>query len=160
MKPSSVVTAALMGLAVYFLLQFVFGTYGVVAYAVMSDYLERSREALETALERRTEFQSEVDSLTVDAEQIRVEARRIGFVDEDEIVVRIDGRERVSAFEYDPGSLPVDVPWPRDNRPLFRSIGLAVTLLILLLHLLGTPPNAVPSRRVRDEEWEIEIGSR
>ena len=158
MKPTSVVTAALMGLAVYLLLQFVFGTYGVVAHAVISDYLERSQVALTRVRERRDEFQREVDSLTGDVETIRVEARRIGIVASDEIVVRVDGRERRPTYRYSPGEQPLEVPWPRDNRPLFRAGGFAVTLLVLLVNLLGSPP---PRRRTaREEEWEVEITDR
>lgn len=160
MKPSSMVTAALTGLAVYFLLQFVFGAYGVVAYSVVSDYLDRSRDALTQAQGQQLVFQREIDSLTMDSERILVEARAIGIVGDNEVVVRINGRPRTPVYRYDPGALPTDVPWPRDNRPLFRSIGLAASLLILLLHLLSAPaPERMP-RGLRDEEWEIEIGTR
>ena len=158
MKPTSVVTAALMGLAVYLLLQFVFGMYGLVAHTVVSDYLDRSRDTLVRVRERREELQREVEALTGDAETIRIEARRIGIVASDEVVVRVDGRDRRPRYRYSSGEQPLEVPWPRDNRPLFRAVGFATTLLVLLVYLLGSPP---PRRRpARDEEWEIEITER
>jgi len=160
MKPSSLVIAALSGFFVYLLLQIVFGMYGVIATDVLTTYLEESRTDLAIAREYRSRFQQEIDSLTTDEEQIRIEARAIGMVDDSEVVLRINGHRRIPAYRYDPGVLPVEIPWPRDNRPLFRSIGFAAALLVMLLYLLNVPKSAPSPRRVRDDEWDVEIGTR
>lgn len=159
MKPSSVMTAALSGLVVYLLLQIVFGMYGVIATGVMTEYLEASRRDLLDAQEQRVRFQQEIESLTTDEERIRIEARAIGMVDDTDVVVRVNGYQRAPRYSYDPGVLPVEIPWPRDNRPLFRSIGLATALLVMLLYLLRVPQSVPPPRRARDEEWDVEIGT-
>jgi cell division protein FtsB len=156
MKLASAVIAGLTAITVYLSLQLVFGSYGVIAHSVVSEYLDRSEEALEVAVQRRNDLQREIASLTADRETIRVEARRIGFVAPDETLVRVAGRDRHTAFRYALGSLPADVPIPRDNRPLFRSIALAAALIVLIVAFLRAPEDT-PRPGRRDEEWEIEV---
>ncbi len=159
MKPSSVLIALLLGISVYLLLQLSFGTHGIVARSVLLDYLVDAESALSDAQLQGAELQREIESLTSDPERIIIEARRIGMVGEREVIVRLDGYGRLPAYQYQPGSLPTDVPWPSDNRPLFRSIALAVTLFVLLIYLFKTPATQQLPKR-RDDEWEIHVDER
>lgn len=158
MKLWSLLYAALIGLGTYLLLELFFGSYGLVAYRLMTEHVTIARTELTALEDRHEELSRQVRLLTAEAETIRLEARDSGLVAENEYVVRIDGREPRPRHRYLPGSLPPAVPETRDNRPLFRSIGLAVALVYILVDALASQPSLsfVPRRR-RDHRWDVEV---
>lgn len=158
MKPWSLLCAALIGLASYFTLELFFGSYGLVAYRLMEDYRAVARDELEHIAERHAALERQIRLLSGNAETIRLEARDSGLIRPDEYVVRIEGREPRPRHRYLPGSLPPAVPVSRDNRPLFRSIALAVSLVFLLVDTLSFQPRMFTLHRRRDEgSWEVEV---
>ncbi|MFW5693756.1 MAG: FtsB family cell division protein [Alkalispirochaeta sp.] len=160
MKLWSVVIAALVGVAAYLLLELFFGSYGFVAFELMEEYVDLSNQELQELEERHASLQEQVRQLTTSRETIRLEARDSGLVRTDEYVVRIEGREPRPRHRYSPGSLPPVVPRTRDNRPLFRSIGVAVALVYILVDALAAHPNSMASpgrRRARESAWDVEV---
>lgn len=158
MKPWSLLCAALIGIASYFTLELFFGSYGLVAYRLMEDYRAVAREELEHIAEHHAELERQIRLLSTDSETIRLEARDSGLVLPDEYVVRIEGREPRPRHRYLPGSLPPAIPVSRDNRPLFRSIALAVSLVFLLVDTLSVQPRLFTMHRRRDEGlWDVEV---
>lgn len=137
MKLSWLVIAALLGLGVYLSLELLFGPYGLVAYHQLERFRERSLVEFEVLHRQTAELQRQVRMLTTDAETIRLEARDIGLVAANEVVVRLENRDPRPRHRYMPGTLPAQMKQVRDNRPLFRSLGLTVFLLSLLIPLAG-----------------------
>jgi cell division protein FtsB len=158
MKLWSLVLSAFVGVAAYLLLELFFGSYGLVSYQLLSEHSLRAREGLAELEAHHDELEQQVRLLTTDAETIRIEARDSGLVGSDEIVLRVAGREPRPRHRYMPGSLPPTVPQTRDNRPLFRAIGLAVALVYILVDALRVPPALTIFRRTRRHgEWKIEV---
>jgi cell division protein FtsB len=158
MKLWSLVLSALVGVAAYLLLELFFGSYGLVSYRILSEHARRAEEGLAELQEHHDELGQQVRLLTTDIETIRIEARDSGLIAGDEIVLRVAGREPRPRHRYMPGSLPPTVPQARDNRPLFRAIGLAVALVYILVDALRVPPALTIFRRTRrQDEWKIEV---
>ena len=158
MKFSSLLTAALIGITTYLTLELFFGSYGVVAYRLMEEYVDLSRGELAELEAQHEQLNRRVRLLKSEAETIRLEARDVGLVAENEYVLRIEGREPRPRHRYMPGSIPPVIPRPRDNRPLFRSIGLAVALVYMLVDTLTIQPQLAFVRRRKDETgWEVEV---
>ncbi len=160
MKLWSLVIAALLGVATYLLLELFFGSYGFVAYDLMGEYVELSSQELQELEERHDALRDQIRQLTTSRETIRLEARDSGLVGSDEYVIRIDGREPRPRHRYSPGSLPPVIPRTRDNRPLFRSIGVAVALVYILVDTLAFQPHPAilhRRRRGKNSEWDVEV---
>ncbi|MEX2445378.1 MAG: septum formation initiator family protein [Alkalispirochaeta sp.] len=160
MKLWSLVIATLVGVATYLLLELFFGSYGFVAYDLMNDYVALSNQELEELEERHAALRDQIRRLTTSRETIRLEARDSGLVAPDEYIVRIEGREPRPRHRYSPGSLPPVIPETRDNRPLFRSIGVAVALVYILVDALAFHPNPTAlhrRRRTTGSSWDVEV---
>ncbi|TVR69410.1 MAG: septum formation initiator family protein [Spirochaetaceae bacterium] len=138
MKPSWLVIAALLGLGVYLALELLFGPYGFIAYRQLERFRERSVLELNELHRQTEELQRQVRMLTTDAETIRMEARDIGLVGRNEVVLRLENRDPRPRHRYMPGTVPAEMTRVRDNRPLFRSVGFTVFLVALLVPLVGT----------------------
>jgi cell division protein FtsB len=163
MKASSLITATLMGLGIYLLLELIFGQYGLISHRALNSFHQDSLME-QDMLQKQTDFlQRQVRLLTTDAETIRLEAREIGFVARDEVVLRLEGRDPRPRHRYQPGALPSRVPRVRDNRPLFRSVGFTVFLLTLLVQITGLRAVRLPKRTSRrsrqDGPWKGSSGS-
>lgn len=160
MKLWSLVIAALVGVATYLLLELFFGSYGFVAYELMDEYVALSNQELQELEERHAALRQQIRQLTTSRETIRIEARDSGLIASDEYVVRIEGREPRPRHRYMPGSLPPTIPGTRDHRPLFRSIGVAVALVYLLVDALAFQPKPAGKprrRRSTAATWEVEV---
>jgi len=162
MKASSVLSITLLGLSTYLLLELVFGSYGFLALAAMTEYADEAAADLAELRTRTEELQLQVELLQTDRETIRLEARDIGFIRPDETVVRLEGHEPRPRHRYMPGSTPPAIPVTRDNRPLFRALALAVVLLASLVETLRNTahvawPDSSPKRDRRKAEWDVEV---
>ncbi len=138
MKPTWFVTSTLAGLGVYLLLELVFGQYGMIAFRTMEEFRSKAAQELEVLQRQTLDLQRQVRLLTTDSETIRLEARDIGLVGMEEIVVRLENHETRPRHRYQPGAVPSRMPRIRDNRPLFRSLGFTVFLVTLLVQLIGS----------------------
>ncbi|MFP4151423.1 MAG: septum formation initiator family protein [Alkalispirochaeta sp.] len=159
MKRTSLLGIALFGVGTYLLLELLFGSYGVFAHHMMERYLLEAEEDLAELEERRNELRQQVDLLTGDGETIRLEARDIGFIESDERIIRLEGHEPRPRHRYLPGTTPKPVPVPRDNRPLFRAIALALSLVALIVETLRhTTGDVLPRREGRGgSEWDVDV---
>ena len=159
MKASSLITASFMGLGIYLLLELVFGQYGFISYRALDSFHRNAISELDSLKRQTDALQLQVRLLTTDAETIRLEAREIGFVARDEVVLRLEGRDPRPRHRYQPGALPSRVSRVRDNRPLFRSVGFTVFLVTVLVQLTGVQLFRKPGsrRRQRDREGSDDL---
>jgi cell division protein FtsB len=152
MKLTSVLIGALIGLATYLTLELIFGSYGHIAYQRLEAYVAEARRDLASVQERHRDLQDRIRLLRRSAEAVRLEARDVGIVAPDEYVVRIEGREPRPRHRYMPGTIPGRIPEVRDNRPLFRSIAVAIALVYLLVDVVAHQPVRAATRRARRRE--------
>jgi cell division protein FtsB len=158
MKRTSLLGIALFGVGIYLLLELLFGSYGVFAYRMMERYLVEAENDLAELEERRTDLERQVQMLTGDGETIRLEARDIGFIERNERIIRLEGHEPRPRHRYLPGTTPQPVPVPRDNRPLFRAIALALSLVALIVETLRhTTGEISPHQGRRRHEWDVDV---
>lgn len=75
----------------YLLLSLVWGEYGLIAHGRLQAYERRLEENIGRLEERQNELAAETRSLRTDADRIRVEARRLGYFEADEGLVRLEG---------------------------------------------------------------------
>ncbi|SIQ71957.1 Cell division protein FtsB [Alkalispirochaeta americana] len=147
MKSSWFVLALSLGLGAYLLLELVFGQSGLIAYRAMEEARRQTNLEMKELQEQTSALERYVRLLTTDAETIRLEARDIGYVGDDEFVLRVEGRDARLRHRYQPGLRPSPLPRIRDNRPLFRSVGFTVFLLIALADLVRLPGGIKKSSR-------------
>ncbi len=162
MRLSHFLGIALLGVSTYLLLELLFGSYGVVAYRVVTDYVQEAEAQLVELRETHDELERLARRLSSDRETVRLEARDVGYIREDEVVVRVEGHQPRPRHRYYPGAIPVAPPPLQDNRPLFRAIALVVSLVALLVKTLLTTaglesPHAGAPGTKRDEQWDIEV---
>ena len=148
MRAYPILTATLMGVAVYFSLELLFGSTGFIAHQALREYQGQVNSDLEHVRSTNTELKQRIERLRSDPEEIRVAARDIGLVEEDVQVVRIEDRDRFPRQRISPGPTVRASPEIADNRPLFRAIGLATTLIFLLVYLFSEPITARRRRRM------------
>lgn len=147
MKSYPIVAATLLGVAVYFSLELLFGSTGFIAHQALEEYHGQVSADLERVRDANAELQRQIDRLRSDPEEIRIVARDVGLVEPDERIIRIEGRDRFPRQRLSPGPAVREAPRIADNRPLFRAIGLATTLVFLLAHLFSEPLAARRRRR-------------
>lgn len=156
MKLSSLLGITLSGLLTYLLLEIVFGSYGLLAFYAMEEYARNAEAQLAELEETQAELRGTVYRLTTDRETIRLEARDIGFIRPEETVVRLEGHNPRQRHRYMPGTTPPPIPVTRDNRPLFRALSLALTLIALFVETVRTTSRKTLPTRRRDD-WDVEV---
>ncbi len=157
MKLSSLLSITLLGVITYLLLELVFGSYGIMAYKVLERYAREAETQLAELETRHAQLQSQARNLAGDRETVRLEARDIGFVQNNEVIVRLEGHEPRPSHRYLPGPAPVSPPLPKDNRPLFRAIALVVALVGILVETLrSTARTELPKPKGR-HRWSVEV---
>lgn len=152
MNRTSLPVALLVGVGTYLVLELLAGSYGVFSYRSLLGHAAEARIQLDAVALRASELRALERSLTADPETIRVEARDVGLVGRDEVVIRIAGRDRRSMHRYVPGQLPLPVPQPSDRRPFHRGLALAVALAYLLVDLVASRPTASGRRGAAPDE--------
>lgn len=157
MRFSSLLSITLLGVATYLFLELFFGSYGVLAYTVVNDYVQVAEERLDELKTRQAELELLAQRLSNDREMVRLEARDVGFIQGNEIIVRVEGHEPRPRHRYLPGTTPAASPHPRDNRPLFRTIALVVILAALLVEVLRSTTRAELPERKRTDRWNVEV---
>jgi cell division protein FtsB len=157
MKLATVATAALFGLASYLMLELVFGSYGVIPYGTLERRVEHAEMDLAAVRAHQRALENEVRLLTTDPERIVLEAREIGLVGANESIVRISGWEPRSSHRAQAGTLPAPRPVPEDHRSLFRSIALALTLVVILVDTFSGTVTLPRRSRRREDEWDVEL---
>ncbi|TVQ37174.1 MAG: septum formation initiator family protein [Spirochaetaceae bacterium] len=113
----------------YLLLTLVFGERGMIAYARLSDYRDELSYHIGQLNERQRDLAAAAERLQSDPEEIRIEARRMGYVGRSEGLIRIPGHSVPRADSETPGEkLPPPARWSAD-RSLLRALALSAALL-------------------------------
>ena len=136
MKSLPFVVSSLFGLTVYLILELLFGSYGLVAYKVVEGYVAEVEDISRGVALREAELNSEITRLRTDSEAIREAAYDLGLVSNGEGIIRVSGYSVRRNRAYNPGRTVPAMREIADNRPLFRGIGLASALLLLITLLL------------------------
>ncbi|MFO8064307.1 MAG: septum formation initiator family protein [Spirochaetota bacterium] len=132
----------------YLLLSLVWSDYGIIAHQRLERYHDRLENNVEELERRRQELKSQTRSLRTDADRVRVEARTLGYLGENEGRVRIEGFEPESN-PTSPGGIVRNRRLVENHAAVLRSIAAGVGLLALFLMLIFDQPNAGAAREAR-----------
>lgn len=117
----------------YLLLTLFIGERGVTAYTMLTDYRDDLSLHIEQLAELQQELAAAATRLQSDPEQIRIEARRMGYVGPSEGLIRITGRGAAGQVAESPGEkLNVPKRWSVE-RSLLRALALTVALVTFFL---------------------------
>ncbi|MFP4373210.1 MAG: septum formation initiator family protein [Spirochaetaceae bacterium] len=122
----------------YLLLSLVWADYGVLAYERLGAYKARLEANVERLEGRRDELSTETRSLRTNSDRIRVEARRLGYYEQDEGLVRVEGYDP-QAVSSSPGAFvkrPIERRGGRDHAAIIRAVAASAGLLALFLMLV------------------------
>lgn len=136
MRASSLVFALLTAWAAYLVLELLFGVYGFVAFEKLEEFHRTAKADLHAIQEQQQELERTVQSLTSDPETIVLEARDIGLISPNEVVLRVSGHDPRRRHQYVTGAYPRVRGTVRDNRPLFRTAAVVIFLIALCLEIL------------------------
>jgi cell division protein FtsB len=153
-----------MAWASYLALELVFGMYGFVAYDELEEFRHLAKLDLTKIQEQQQELEQTVTSLTTDPETIILEARDIGLISPNEVVLRVSGHDPRRRHQYVTGSYPRVRNTVRDNRPLFRTAAVVIFLAVLCLEILlgdasGQKPWHTKSSRTSEPTEQDKSGS-
>ncbi|MBP7494938.1 MAG: septum formation initiator family protein [Spirochaetales bacterium] len=125
--------SAYVGVMVYLVTVFFFGSTGIFAYRQLLFFQKELKENITAIDEQGKIFQQRVASLQSDPEQIRIEARTYHLVRSSEGFVRIRGRN-VYPESISPGRI-VRIPEknPYSLEPFLRAFSLCISLSIFLI---------------------------
>ncbi|MFP4563170.1 MAG: FtsB family cell division protein [Spirochaetia bacterium] len=140
---SRIIVSLYIGYAVYSLLTLVYGQSGLVALDELKAYREKLVRNLEEIQETNRRLHTEIDLLRSETDHIRRESRRIGYFEHDEGIIHIEGYEN-RKNHYAVGKI---IRWEisQDGRKkLFRSLGLASSLLMFLVMTLSKRKGVYP----------------
>jgi cell division protein FtsB len=119
----------------YLVLSLVWSDYGVIA----SDRLETHKARLEANIEdlekRQEELQARMKALRTDPDRIRVEARSLGYFEENEGLVRLESYDPKPA-PRSPGRIVQRSTRQTDNGAIIRATAASAGLLALFLMLV------------------------
>lgn len=132
MKLLPFVASGLFGLTVYLTLELLLGSYGLVAYRAVESYSREVYAAEQSISLRETELETEILNLRTDREAVRREAHDLGLIGDGEGIIRVTGYSLSRTHSYDPGRTAPPMRKIADNRPLFRGLGLAAALVLLI----------------------------
>ena len=117
----------------YLLMTLFFGERGLLAHAGLSGYRDSLVSHIEELAELQNELSASARRLRSDPQQIRIEARRMGYVGPSEGLIRIPGRAGAAAPAESAGEkLAQPERWSAD-RNLFRALALSAALLAFFL---------------------------
>jgi cell division protein FtsB len=139
MKVSHFTVSLLVALCVYLSGTLLFGRYSGPTFSELQSHISRLETNLDELLVTRNELEAQIELLRRSREAIRVAARDLQYYRPGESVVRVDGYSGPTAI-MSPGSiLQYEMSHP-DNRPIIRTIALAVFLLSLFIQILLSRP--------------------
>jgi cell division protein FtsB len=128
--------AAFVGITAYLAMAFVYGPGGLVAYRRMQDYRRDLEANIVELAEIHERLSARIDALSTDPEAVRLQAHALGYIAEDERVIRIEGYER-RRNSFAVGRVVRRKDVQDDPTPVFRGIALSAAVATYLLLSLG-----------------------
>ncbi len=135
MKGTNVLISIILGLSCYLVLNFFYGSLGYYSLNKLQENNERLSLNLDEIMGEQEKLLKVLDSLKSNSEEIRLQARRIGYFRNNEHLVRVEGYGSTTAAVSPGRRIPVIDP-PRSNEVLLRAVALSVGLLYLLVSSL------------------------
>lgn len=127
-----------IGLAVYCLLSLLLGPMGTAAYSDLDARVSSMRENLSSLEALNAEARARKDSALSDPESLALEARSLGFVGSDQVVVRLGFPEGTTS-PRDLGTLVPYVPPRGLEDSQLKAVSLASALCAAFVGLLMGP---------------------
>ena len=132
MRLIRIVVSLYITLLVVVLMELSVGRAGLLAYRSVASYHEVLLDNLSELKEINSRLNREFEQLATNPEKIRLEARELGYFEDGEKIVKLEGRSREKRF-FEVGRI---IRWSgahRDNRTLIRIIlGLLPPVLYVL----------------------------
>ena len=127
--------AAYIGYFMYSLLVFFWGFSGIIASKQLSDHREELLHNIVSLETIQDELASNRDQLLYDNDEIRLLARKLGYLESDQYSVVIDGVDR-KRVGHTLGRVIRSLNYTQPNLTFFRAIGFSVALLSIICVLL------------------------
>lgn len=128
--------AAFVGIAAYLAASFVYGPGGLVAHRRMEDYRRDLEANIVELSEIHERLNARIEALSTDPEAVRLQARGLGYIGENERIIRIEGNER-RGNSYAVGRVVRRRDMRDDPTPVFRGLALSAAVATYLLLSLG-----------------------
>ena len=119
------------------LLALFFGDAGMVAYNRLSSHLELLTENLENLERINDDLNGKFEELATDPERIRLQARELGYFEEDEKVLTVEGFPKKRTF-FEVGKVVKKIPLKRRNTVWVRILQVLIPFGIFFLSGLIT----------------------
>jgi len=132
-----------IGLAVYCLLSLLLGPMGTAAYSDLDARVRSMRENLTSLEALNAEARARKDSALSDPEALALEARSLGFVGPDQVVIRL-GFPEGTASPRDLGTLVPYVPPRGLEDSQLKAVSLASALCAVFVGFLAGPGRRKP----------------
>jgi cell division protein FtsB len=135
MKGTNVLISIILGISCYLIINFFYGSLGFHSLHELQENNEKLARNLDEITAQQEKLLKVLDSLKSNTEEIRLQARRIGFFDKREQLVRLEGYRSAHAAVSPGKRIPVIDP-PQSNEVLLRALALSMGLLYLLVSSL------------------------
>jgi hypothetical protein len=127
--------AAYIGYFMYSLLVYFWGHSGLAAQHQLIAHEAELLQNIGELEEIRTDLESSRDLLLFDTEEIRLLARRLGYLEADQVRIIIEGTERRNT-RHTLGRVLRELPAIQANLSVFRAVGFAISLICAIAILL------------------------
>ncbi|RKX79968.1 MAG: hypothetical protein DRP87_01065 [Spirochaetes bacterium] len=131
-KGTRLFLALYTGFAVYSVLTFFFGNTGILAMKELEEYRDKLYENNRELEKINRQLSVELDALQSDPNLIRLHARRLGYFEEEERVIKLRGFKPDAGY-YTIGKMITFRKSGIDLRPLFRAISVSMGIIFYLL---------------------------
>ncbi len=131
------------------MLLLVWGESGVRAYRQLQEYSLRLQNNIKGLERTNSDLLTELDALGHDPEAIALKARELGFMKEDEQLIRIEGYGSASTH-YTVGRILRRSRRPENRDNLIKLFALVLPFLLYLLSLIGRRESG---RTVQRRDW-------
>lgn len=143
------------GFATYLLLTLLFGEYGVFNYRELQSYRGRLDAHVAMLESRRQRLENEELLLRENGERVRIEAHALGYVGEEERLLRIDGARESERRTWVAGSVIRPSNVLPDHSGAIRAISICTALLAFILVLSRSTADKKSRReRIRESHKE------
>jgi cell division protein FtsB len=131
MRLSRLAIYFVMGFVFASVLQFLFGSGGILEYRASSGYRGQLERNIEELKRINLQLLQELDGLRSDPELLRLQARQLGYFRANEHVIRIEGTPPPKNF-YTIGKIILRKPLAPNSPWVFRLAGLGLPAVLLI----------------------------
>jgi len=127
--------AAYIGLIIYSLLNCFYGRAGFIAYDKLKIFEKEIYENISELEKLNGDLISEFERLRTSDELITLKARELGYIKDNEIMVKTSWEENRRNF-YSIGRLLKNDFFMKSRKPMFRTISIGTAIVFFLLFLI------------------------